>query len=145
MKVNVEMKEQLMTAMFNLVQAINREADNCGKACGGLNEKEQIILFYLGKNDNVKMSDLAGIIDSPMSTITSIVNKLVDNDIVTRNHSVEDRRIINVSLSTKGKSLYKKIRVQKDGLSDVILSKLGEKDQAAMIRYINILASSLGQ
>lgn len=132
-----------MNAMFNLVRAINKEADNCGKACGGFNEKEQILILYLGKNEEVKMSDLAGIIDAPVSTITSIVNKLVENDILDRDHSVEDRRVINVSLTTKGKNIYKKIRTQKDELSDALLSKLSEKDRASMIKYINILASSL--
>lgn len=144
MKVNDEMKEQLMNAMFQLVQAINKEADKCGKACGGLNEKEQIILFYLGKNEDAKMSDLAAIVDAPMSTVTSIVNKLVENDLLNRNHSVEDRRIINVSLAPKGRNIFKKIRAQKDELSVEMLSKLNEKDQVAMIRYIKILASSLG-
>jgi DNA-binding MarR family transcriptional regulator len=89
------------------------------------------------------MSDLAGIIDAPVSTITSIVNKLVENDILYREHSVEDRRIINVSLTAKGKTIYKKIRTQKDELLEALLSQLSEKDQASMIKYINILASSL--
>ena len=144
MKVKEDTKEQMMNAMFNLVRAINKEADNCGKACGGFNEKEQIILLYLGKNQDVKMSDLASTIDAPTSTITSIVNKLVENDFLNRDHSVEDRRIINVSLTAKGKIAFKKIRAQKDELSDAMLSKLSEKDQAAMIKYVNILASSLG-
>ena len=143
MRVKDDLKEQMMNAMFNLVRAINKEADNCGKACGGFNEKEQILILYLGKNEEVKMSDLAGILDAPVSTITSIVNKLVENDILDRDHSVEDRRVINVSLTTKGKNIYKKIRTQKDELSDALLSKLSEKDQASMIKYINILASSL--
>ncbi len=143
MRVKDDLKEQMMNAMFNLVRAINKEADNCGKACGGFNEKEQILILYLGKNDEVKMSDLAGIIDAPVSTITSIVNKLVENEILDRDHSVEDRRVINVTLTTKGKNIYKKIRTQKDELSDALLSKLSEKDQASMIKYINILASSL--
>jgi DNA-binding MarR family transcriptional regulator len=143
MKVKDDLREQMMNAMFNLVRAINKEADNCGKACGGFNEKEQILILYLGKNEEVKMSDLAGIIDAPVSTITSIVNKLVENDILDRDHSVEDRRVINVSLTTKGKNIYKKIRTQKDELSDALLSKLSEKDRASMIKYINILASSL--
>jgi DNA-binding MarR family transcriptional regulator len=146
MRVKDELKEQMMNAMFNLVRGINKEADNCGKACGGFNEKEQILILYLGKKEEeVKMSDLAGIIDAPVSTITSIVNKLVENDILYREHSVEDRRIINVSLTAKGKNLYKKIRTQKDALLDALLSQLPEKDQVSMIKYINILASSLGK
>jgi DNA-binding MarR family transcriptional regulator len=143
MKVKDDTKEEMMNAMFNLVKAINKEADNCGKACGGFNEKEQIILLYLGKNQEVKMSDLASTIDAPVSTITSIVNKLVEKDLLNRDHSVEDRRIINVSLTAKGKTAFKKIRDQKDELSDAMLSKLSEKDQAAMIKYVKILASSL--
>jgi DNA-binding MarR family transcriptional regulator len=145
MSIKTDIKEQMMTAMFNLVRGINKEADNCGKACGGLNEKEQILILYLGKEEEVRMSDLAGIIDAPVSTVTSIVNKLVENEILNREHSVEDRRVINVSLTTKGKSVYKKIRNQKDELLNAVLANLPEKDQSAMIKYINILAASLGK
>lgn len=143
MNVKEDRKEQLVAAMFNLVRAIKNEADNCGKACGGFNEKEQILMMYLGKSEHVKMSDLAGIIDAPMSTITSIVDKLVERGFLNRDHSSEDRRVINVSLTSEGKSAFKKICTQKNKLADAMLSKLSEKDQAAMIKYINILASSL--
>jgi DNA-binding MarR family transcriptional regulator len=143
MRVKDETKEQLMNAMFNLVRAINKEAGDCGKTCGGFNEKEMIILMYLGSHNGVKMSDLAAIIDSPMSTVTSIVNKLVENGFLNRDHSAEDRRIINVFLSSTGKAAYKKIRVNKDERSQAILSGLAENEQTAMIKYINILASAL--
>ena len=78
MKVNDEMKEQLMNAMFNLVLAINKEADRCGKECGGFNEKEQIILLYLGKNDDAKMSDaLANWLPAPQGQFALIVRTYV--------------------------------------------------------------------
>jgi len=58
-----------------LFRAIKSESDDCGRLCGGLNEKELIIIIHVGQNENVKMSDISENIEAPMSTLTSIVDK----------------------------------------------------------------------
>jgi DNA-binding MarR family transcriptional regulator len=77
MKVKEDSKEFLAESIFNLFRAIKNESDDCGRLCGSLNEKELIIIIYIGQNENVKMSDISENIEAPMNTLTSIVDKLV--------------------------------------------------------------------
>ena len=143
MKVKKDNKEYFAESMFNLFRAIKNESDDCGRLCGGINEKELIIIIYVGQNENVKMSDISENIEAPMSTLTSIVDKLVERKYLTRDHSAEDRRVINVSLTSNGKTAYKSINTKRKKIAEKILSQLNEKEQTIFINHLNLLASSI--
>lgn len=144
MKVKEENKEKFVMALSNLVRAIKSEADKCSMVCGGLSEKELTVVGFVGENQVVKMSEIADNIDAPMSTLTNIVDKLVEKDFLIREHSSEDRRAINVTLAPTGKTAYKSLIAQKKLTAEKLLSKFNEKDQAAFLEHINLLASYLG-
>jgi DNA-binding MarR family transcriptional regulator len=144
MKVKEEKKLEFVEAMSGLVRAIKNETDNCGKLCGGANEKELYVIVYIGENKNVKMTEIADHLESPMSTLTSIVDKLVDKGLIIRDHSAEDRRVVNVSLSEKGKEAYKLIATKKKKVAQSMLGKLSEKDQDLMISFLKELAGTIG-
>jgi DNA-binding MarR family transcriptional regulator len=143
MKVTEDNKEFFAESIFNLFKAIKNESEECGKLCGGLNEKELIIIIYIGKNENVKMSDISENIEAPMSTLTSIVDKLVERKFLTRDHSAEDRRVINVSLTSNGKAAYDIILTKRKNMAEKILSQLNEKEQTVFISHLNLLTSSI--
>ena len=144
MKVSKENKEKFMDSFQNLVRSIKSELDVCSEMCGGLNEKEMIVMGYVGQHQNVKMSDIAESIDAPMSTLTSIVDKLVERKVLTREHSSDDRRAINVTLSQNGKDTYNTLIGLKKQTGEKLLSQLNEKEQAVFLRNIDLLASYLG-
>jgi DNA-binding MarR family transcriptional regulator len=143
MKVKEDNKEFFAESIFNLFRAIKSESEDCGRLCGGLNDKELIIIIYIGKNDNVKMSDISENIEAPMSTLTNIVDKLVERKYLTRDHSAEDRRVINVSLTSNGKAAYKAVLTKRKRIAEKILSQLNEKEQTIFISHLNLLTSSI--
>ena len=55
-------------------------------------------------------------------------------------HSGEDRRVINVSLSALGKAAYSKVVDKKRKVAENMLSKLNDRDQAAIIKHLAQLA-----
>jgi DNA-binding MarR family transcriptional regulator len=143
MKVKKDNKEFLAESLFNLFRALKNESDDCGKLCGGLSEKELIIIIYVGQHENVKMSDISENIEAPMSTLTTIVDKLVERKYLTRDHSAEDRRVINVSLTLNGKAAYKTALTKRKTMVEKILSQLNEKEQSVLINHLNLLTSSI--
>lgn len=136
-------KEDFANSILNLGQAYKNETESCGKLCGGVNEKELMVIVFVGQNENVKMSDIADTIVAPMSTLTNIVDKLVEKDFLKRDHSGDDRRVINVSLSTEGKIAYGKLSEKKNKIAMGVLSKLDENEQVLITKYLNLLASEL--
>jgi DNA-binding MarR family transcriptional regulator len=143
MGVKEESWKNFLNAMLSLGMAFKNETESCGKLCGGLNEKELMVIAFVGQNKNVKMSDIAETIVAPMSTLTSIVDKLVEKKLINRDHSGDDRRVINVSLSATGKTVHTKLVERKTKIAIGVLSQLNEKEQALMTKHLNLLATEL--
>ncbi len=143
MKVKEENKKKFANAVVNLILAIKNDIEDCGKLCGGVNEKELTAIIFVGQHKNVKMSDIADNIAAPMSTLTSIVDKLVEKNLINRDHSGEDRRVINVSLSSAGKAAYNKVVDKKTKTAEAVLSKLNEKEQVLISKYLDLLAAEM--
>ncbi len=143
MKVSKENRDKFMEGFQILVRAIKSDMDRCSELCGGLNEKEMFVMGYVGQHQSVKMSDIAESIDAPMSTLTSIVDKLVERKILTREHSSDDRRAINVTLTPNGKINFNTLIELKKQTGEKLLSQLKEKDQAVFLKNIDLLASHL--
>ena len=141
MRVKEEKIVEFMTAMGGLVRAIKNDACNSARLCGVVSEKELAVISFVGQNENVKISDIADNIEAPMSTITSIMDKLVEKKLINRDHSDGDRRVINVSLTSCGKIAYNNLLNNKKKVAEDILSKLNERDQVMVIKHLILLES----
>ena len=145
MAVDTVKAERFVSAMFNLSDAIKSESEHCCKICGDLNEKELFIIAYVGQNKSVKMSAIAENIQAPLSTLTTIVDKLVANKFLLRFNSEEDRRVVKVELDRKGKESYKEFLNRKKIMAKKILGHLKESEQEVLIENMSKLATSLKQ
>ena len=91
-----------------------------------------VLLLYL--NGSARMSDLASSLGVSLATATGIIDRLVDRDIVERENSREDRRVVFCRLSSKGQELTDRLytsgreraRQLLQGLDEDKLSKLDE-------------------
>jgi len=62
-----------------------------------------VLLLYL--NGAARMSELASALGVTLATATGIMDRLVDRGVVTRENSMEDRRVVVCRLSAKGHEL----------------------------------------
>ena len=138
-----EKKALFISTLFNLVRSLKNESETCCKLCGPVSEKELFIIVFVGQNEQVSMSDLAGNLEAPLSTLTSIVDKLVEKKYLLRWHSEEDRRVVRVALGKKGKESYRIFLQQKHKLAEKVLSQLSEKEQTNLMKAIDSLATSI--
>lgn len=143
MKVKEENIKAFANAIIQLTQTMKNEAENCIKMCGVFTERELSVLYFVGQNKNVKMSDIADNIDAPMSTLTSIVDKLVEKKLLSRDHSGEDRRVVNVSLTAYGKAAHSKLLEKQKKVAEVVLSKLNEKEQVLITNHLNLIIAQM--
>jgi DNA-binding MarR family transcriptional regulator len=143
MAVKEDKMNKFSSAMLNLVNAIKSESEHCCEICGALNEKELMIIAFVGENESVKMSDIADNLKAPLSTLTSIADKLVANKLLTRYNSDEDRRVVKVGLTDKGRESYKLFVTRKKAMARKVLSHFTEKEQNTLINHVDKLASSI--
>jgi len=71
-----------------------------------LSPQEIRVVAALGHKGSTIMSDLAGMLNVPLSTATHTVDKLVAKELVERGRGDRDRRIVLVELSGKGRRLH---------------------------------------
>ena len=134
---------KFISAIFSLTSAIKSESEHCCKICGEINEKELMIVAFVGDNKSVKMSEIADYLKAPLSTLTSIADKLVANKFLVRHNSDEDRRVVKVALGEKGLESYKAFLTRKKAMTKKVLSRFSEKEHNTLINHINKLAAAI--
>ena len=135
--------DQFISAMFNLTNAIESEFEHCCKICGEINKKELMIVAFVGDNKSAKMSEIADYLKAPLSTLSSIADKLVANKFLVRYNSDEDRRVVKVALGEKGLESYKAFLTRKKSKTKKVLSHFNEKEQNTLINQINKLGGAM--
>lgn len=143
MSIGEEKRSQFIAVMFNLVRSLKKETEICCKLCGPVSEKELFIIVSVGQKENLSMSELAATMEAPLSTLTSIVDKMVEKKYLLRWHSDADRRVVNVTLAAKGKASYKLFLRQKRLMAEKVLAQLNEKEQNSLLQVIDGLASRI--
>ncbi len=145
----MELKEEninrLIYAMFNLMLGLKKGVAHCCSMCGNLSEKELTIISYVGQKQNVKMSEIADNLDAPLSTLTSIVDKLVEKKYLLRYHSSEDRRVVLVTLASNGKDTYGTFIAQKQDMAKKILKEFKTQDQENLIKFLEKIPSIMNE
>ncbi len=131
-----EKNSRLINALFSIMSGLKKGVSDCCSENGDLAEKEFHIVVFTGQNNGVKMSEIANSICAPVSTVTSIVDKLVDRNYLERYHSSEDRRVILVSLASKGKETHSYFMSQKQDLAHNILSQFNEDEQDNLLSLL---------
>jgi len=135
--------EKFLSVMFNLSNAIKSEGEHCCKICGDLAEKELFIIAFIGENRSVKMSAIADYLQVPLSTLTTIIDKLVTNKFLLRYNSNDDRRVVKVELDRKGKASYKEFKIRREIMAKKTLGHLNAVEQETLIAYLDQLATSI--
>lgn len=109
-----------------------------------LNIKELFTIQALGmKDDSATMSELADTFSIPSTTMTSIADRLVNKKYLERFRSKEDRRIVKVKLSKKGKEMFKENYNLCLESKMLILETLSKEEQQNLIILMEKILTNL--
>ena len=87
-------------------------------------------LMILAEKSPLTMSDLAEAVDAPLSTVTRIVERLIDKGMAMRSRIEEDRRVVRVEISGAGRKLVQHFMEQRYEMARRMLAALtpGERE-----------------
>ncbi|MFA9413439.1 MULTISPECIES: MarR family winged helix-turn-helix transcriptional regulator [unclassified Streptococcus] len=100
--------------------------------------KEMHTIDIIGTNKNVTPSDIAKELLLTLGTVTTSLNKLEAKGYITRTRSLTDRRVVYISLTSKGRLLY---RLHRQFHKNMVLKVLGDMSESEVLALQKGLAS----
>jgi DNA-binding MarR family transcriptional regulator len=110
---------------------------------GVLSAQESQLLLSVGTKEALKMSEIAKALQLTLSSVTALVDKLEAKAFVTRQRSLEDRRIVRVALTAEGRKFYDLVEGAQRELSMSVLKVLSREEQDMLLALFRKLAAKL--
>ncbi|MCX5703671.1 MAG: MarR family transcriptional regulator [Candidatus Omnitrophica bacterium] len=95
-----------------------------------------LILEFLQREGETKMTTLAKFMNVSTAAMTGIVDRLVRSGYSLRAHQSEDRRIVKIKLTASGQELVRKFHAHKRAMLIHIFSRVSERDRRDYLRVL---------
>lgn len=109
----------------------------------GINFSQFRTLKLLSEAESMTPSELARMLDHDAGALTRLLDRLQDKGYVRRKPRDDDRRVVDVSLSEAGRSLWNLIRATTDRVSAVALADLSPEEQAQLFALLSRVRQTL--
>ena len=119
---------ELLVKLFRNINVIEERALRTGEY-SDLTANDMHVIEAIGMDEPGNMSSVARALEVTTGTLTIAVNSLVRKGYVNRVRSEEDRRVVLVSLSEKGKRAYLHHQGFHERMIGAVLEELTEEEQ----------------
>jgi DNA-binding MarR family transcriptional regulator len=128
--------QELIDRYVSVSFDVNKKAASLIKAQIGedLTIDQHYLLGYIQRAGECTSSELAEAFDVNKSAITAIINRLADRDIIQRARDDNDRRVVYLTLTEKGKELNQKTQEKVHLLVEAFITQF---DEAEITNFIN--------
>lgn len=95
------------------------------------------IIKEIGRSFEKSIYNLVRETDMDRSTITTIINRLVLNDYLSKEKSEEDKRIYILRLTDRGQEVYNKIENTQKDIVESILNDITLNEEKAILKFLS--------
>ena len=133
--------ETLNSVLVNLFRDVMNLEENAiiTSEYSDITNNDMHVIEAVGLGEPKNMSAIAKLLSVTVGTLTIAMNSLVKKGYVNRERGKEDRRIVNISLSEKGKCAYRHHEEFHRHMIDEILKDLTEEETEALVRSLSKL------
>lgn len=94
------------------------------------------VIQAIGLGEPKNMSTIAKLLSVTVGTLTIAMNSLVKKGYVNRERGIEDRRVVYISLSEKGRAAYQHHEEFHRQMIDAILSDLTQDETESLVKAL---------
>ena len=131
---------ELLVKLFNDILQIEEDALKIDEF-NNLSITEIHVLEAIGPNDARNMSSVARDLDITIGTLTIAINNLVRKAYVDRVRCEKDRRIVLISLTDKGKNVYRHHEQFHEEMINTTISRLSDEEMKVLISALGNINS----
>lgn len=132
---------ELMEVMFAVMRLMKGEMSP--RDINQLSIMQVQALFFIHEHESRSMSDIANHFHIELPSATSLVDKLIKNELVSRNDDPNDRRLVRIILNQKGRTLLHQAMQERRKKMEKILSYLSEKEKQELFSIMKTLQTHL--
>lgn len=129
---------EMLVKLFRSINVIEERAIRTGEY-RDVTANDMHVIEAIGTEEAKNMTSVARSLDVTTGTLTIAINSLVKKGYVDRVRSEEDRRVVLISLSEKGKRAYLHHREFHDQMIDAVIEELTEEEQQVLERALRKL------
>lgn len=126
-------------AFLNLVRTheqLASEFNQLFKSHGLSSHQYNALRILQGENQPMQIYQIAERMISPQTDISRLIDRLVTAELVSRNRCGEDRRVVWVDLTLKGKTILKKLAKPIDEMHLAQFENLSDRDLTTLNRLL---------
>ncbi len=138
MNINNALNE-LLVVLFKDINEIEEKAIRTGQY-KNMTANDMHVIEAIGLNGAKNMSAVAKVLNVTTGTLTIAINSLVKKNYVERVRSEEDRRVVLVSLTPKGRKAFHHHKKFHDDMIDQIVKQLDEPEKQVLEKTLTTLA-----
>jgi DNA-binding MarR family transcriptional regulator len=133
-----DINEEIIETMFGLSRLI-REKGFFNSNASNLTLLQFHTLLFIYKQKNVTMGDIATSFSITLPTATTLINKLISANLIERKSDQNDRRIVRIVASDKGKEILKETKKIRNKKIKNILSYLSADEKIKLLYILDDL------
>lgn len=99
------------------------------------------ILIILLEKENITQQQLTELLGIKPGSVSEVIAKLENNNLIKRTKSIFDRRTANISLTEKGCKLAKEVKEKRENRHKEMFSSLSEDEKATLLLLLEKINS----
>lgn len=142
--------ELFVDEIDRLARRLMRNLESCDRAlvvCCGLTAAQAYSLLTLEELGEATMNELATEMRLHGTTLTRMVDSLVEKGLVARRQDTGDRRVVRVSLSRRGREIAGRLQGAKREFFAAAFAALSDDERDAILkamRKLDVIAEEMG-
>lgn len=108
----------------------------------GITMSQAKVLYLVQASPDLHMSDLATRLSVSLSTVSGVVDRLVDQGLLTRHDDPADRRQVVLRIADAGTAQLEHFRELNAGQFRALLARVGDADLVVVQHALDILAAA---
>jgi len=128
---------ELVETIFKVSQLMKKEVISDDKPT--LSAPQFYTLMLVNRRENISMTEIANDFHIELPSVTSMVAKLCNLGLVKRIEDANDRRLVRLMLTKKGKMVLKKAADQRKNKLKNCLSRLSDEDKLKLLSIVKSL------
>ena len=102
----------------------------------GVTYGQVFIIIYIGKNEACSPKDISKALNLDAGHLNRTLSKLIENDFILQKKNENDKRANIVTLTSKGKEVFKRSYSLFDEWDDLVLSSLSDNEKEELMTLI---------